>query len=302
MASGNGVFGRNETHGIIWRRDTRVHASSEALGWSSMFVSAQYEAPFEQRVSAVPHHLLVLHVGGPARVHRLASEENAERTIPPGGVVIHPGGAGFGIRLDAPLETVHVYLRKAFVDQVAAELEPARAAVDLLPRVGVVDPLLEQLVLALRAAMSSQQPGSAPYADHLGRALAAHLVRAHSTAARSQEPVRAWRGLTNLQMDRALACIEASLDRHVSPDDVAAAAGLSTLHFQRCFKLSTGLPLHRYVLRARVELAKRLLADTRMTIVDVASACGFTHQEHLTRVFRTWSGATPAAFRRAARL
>lgn len=267
-----------------------------------MFVSAQYEAPFEQRVSAVPHHLLVLHVGGPARVHRLASEENAERTIPPGGVVIHPGGAGFGIRLDAPLETVHVYLRKAFVDQVAAELEPARAAVDLLPRVGVVDPLLEQLVLALRAAMSSQQPGSAPYADHLGRALAAHLVRAHSTAARSQEPVRAWRGLTNLQMDRALACIEASLDRHVSPDDVAAAAGLSTLHFQRCFKLSTGLPLHRYVLRARVELAKRLLADTRMTIVDVASACGFTHQEHLTRVFRTWSGATPAAFRRAARL
>ena len=55
-------------------------------------------------------------------------------------------------------------------------------------------------------------------------------------------------------------------------------------------------------MRARVDLAKRLLADARMTIIEVAAACGFAHQEHLTRVFRTWTGTTPAAFRRAARL
>ena len=49
------------------------------------------------------------------------------------------------------------------------------------------------------------------------------------------------------------------------------------------------------------ELAQRLLAETDHAIAQIAFACGFAHQEHLTRVFRQLSGATPARFRREAR-
>ena len=293
------AFTKDQTHRILWRPGAHVLASSEGLGWSSVFASAQHEAPFEQQVSAVPDHLLVLHVGGPVRVSRKGAEGRHERLIPPGGLLLHPGGQDFDIRLEGSLDTVHLYLRNDFLESVAHELQPSLAAFELLPQIGVIDGLLEQLVLAFRRALSDGV-GSSLYAQHLGYATAAHLVRAFSSATERSEPGAP--GLTVRQLSRAMACIHASLHDHVGSDDVAAAAGLSTLHFLRRFKLSTGLPLHRYVLRARVDLAKRLLTDTGKSISEIAFACGFAHQEHLTRVFRAWSGTTPAAFRRTAAL
>ena len=47
------------------------------------------------------------------------------------------------------------------------------------------------------------------------------------------------------------------------------------------------------------ETACRLLRSTTMPIPEVATRCGFSHQERLTRVLRAQSGITPAAVRRA---
>jgi AraC family transcriptional regulator len=300
---GSRAFTRDETHRILQRPLVRVHASSEFLGWNSIFASAQYEPPFEANVSGVSAPLLVVHIGGPARVRRTGAAGSAECIVPPGSTVIHPGATDFSIRLDAAVETVHIYLRRALLDQVATDLFPCVTSVDLLPRIGAADSLLEQLALALREVLDDQNPSSALYAEHLGFAMAARLVRVHSTAAMHREADRTRQGgLTPQQMDRTLALIHGSLGRYIGGDEVATAAGLSTLHFLRRFKLATGLPLHRYVLRARVEMAKRLLMDSRKSIAEVAFDCGFAHQEHLTRVFRTWTGITPAVFRRNSRL
>jgi AraC family transcriptional regulator len=296
------AFTKEETHRIVWRPRVRVHASSEGLGWSSMFASAQYEAPFERQVQAVPDHLLVLHVGGPARIRRSGSDGHRECVVHPGGVVIHPGGDDFGIRLEGAVETVHVYLRHSLLEQAAFELQPSPARFDLLPRVGVSDALLEQLALGLRSALRDGEMGSVLYAEHLGLAMAAHLLRAHSTISHRSEPAPGNQGLTTRQMARTMEFIQASLNQRIGAAQVADAAALSTLHFLRQFKLSTGLPLHRYVLRARVEMARRLLTDTDRSIAEVALDCGFAHQEHLTHVFHKWCGTTPAAFRRNAAL
>jgi AraC family transcriptional regulator len=48
-----------------------------------------------------------------------------------------------------------------------------------------------------------------------------------------------------------------------------------------------------------VERAKRLLESTRQPIAEVAAACGFCHQEHLTRVFRARCGTTPSVYRKS---
>jgi AraC family transcriptional regulator len=77
--------------------------------------------------------------------------------------------------------------------------------------------------------------------------------------------------------------------------------GLSATHFARRFKRSTGSAPHQYLMRCRVERARRLLAETDNAIAQIALACGVAHQEHLTRVFRRLSGETPARFRRSAR-
>lgn len=95
--------------------------------------------------------------------------------------------------------------------------------------------------------------------------------------------------------------MEENLDKSLALLEVAHAVGLSATHFARRFKRSTGSAPHQYLMRCRVERARRLLAETDNAIAQVALACGFAHQEHLTRVFRRLSGETPARFRRSAR-
>jgi AraC family transcriptional regulator len=49
----------------------------------------------------------------------------------------------------------------------------------------------------------------------------------------------------------------------------------------------------------RLQQATRLMRTGSLPIAEVAMRCGFTHQEHLTRVMRAQLGTTPGALRRA---
>jgi AraC family transcriptional regulator len=296
------AFSLHETHGILWRPDNRFHATSEGLGWSSLFASAQREAPYEASYRGVGDHLMILHLDGPVAIcRRDHGKSQQQRTVRPGSLSVLPGGMDFGVRLEGGLESLHVYLRDAVLRQVAAELvggDPAR--VELVPRLGTHDPLLEQLALGVREALTASDPGSAAYADHLARALAARLLRAHSNRIpQPAEPPQ--RGLTRTQLARAIEFMDANLAERVGLDDIAGAVGLSPAHFIRQFKLSTGMSPHKYLVRLRLERAKRLLRETDCSIAQIAFDCGFSHQEHMTRFFGQLAGTTPAVFRRAVR-
>ena len=60
------------------------------------------------------------------------------------------------------------------------------------------------------------------------------------------------------------------------------------------------MPPHQYLLDMRVKHAQYLLRNSAEPIAEIAYACGFSHQEHLTRMFRRCCNTTPAVYRRAA--
>lgn len=81
-------------------------------------------------------------------------------------------------------------------------------------------------------------------------------------------------------------------------DDLAAEAGLSRFQFLRAFTKLTGATPHAYQMQRRLQLARfRLGCGDRPA--DVAAACGFSDQSHLTRMFVRAFGFTPAAYARA---
>jgi AraC family transcriptional regulator len=59
-----------------------------------------------------------------------------------------------------------------------------------------------------------------------------------------------------------------------------------------------GMPAHKWLLSRRIELAKEKLRDGRSSLSDVALACGFSDQSHLTRIFSRLVSITPGAWRR----
>ena len=100
---------------------------------------------------------------------------------------------------------------------------------------------------------------------------------------------------------RTFEYIERNLDSKLRWDDLAAAVGLDPFRFARSFKRATGMTPHRYVMALRVKRARELLAADESSIADVALDVGCSCQSHLTTLFRSYTGTTPAAFRRAAR-
>jgi transcriptional regulator GlxA family with amidase domain len=78
---------------------------------------------------------------------------------------------------------------------------------------------------------------------------------------------------------------------------LAAVAGLSMHHFSRQFKQSAGVAPHYYLTKKRVERAQEMLAQTDLSLSEIAYAAGFSDQSHLARHFRYMIGTTPREFR-----
>jgi len=68
--------------------------------------------------------------------------------------------------------------------------------------------------------------------------------------------------------------------RRLQPCLAAAQAGLSKFHFQRLFKRATGVSPSRYHINLRMNVARRLLRETKKSVVDIALEVGYANPSH----------------------
>ena len=104
-------------------------------------------------------------------------------------------------------------------------------------------------------------------------------------------------GLPGAALRRVLEHIDANVHRAPPLAELGALVHMSTFHFARLFKVSTGLPPHRFVMVRRIEHAKRLLAAGDIAIATVGRVVGFRTASHFTSAFRRVAGVTPSAYR-----
>jgi len=99
------------------------------------------------------------------------------------------------------------------------------------------------------------------------------------------------------RLQAVLNYIHDNLAGDLTAANLAARADVSLAHFSRIFRDAMGVPPHRYVLAARLDLARKLLTQSTLPIARVAGECGFSSQSHLTASFRSAHSATPAQYR-----
>lgn len=89
------------------------------------------------------------------------------------------------------------------------------------------------------------------------------------------------------------------LTRAPKLDELARLAGTSRFALVRSFTREHGLPPMSWLQQWRLHRARERIA-CGSTLADAASACGFSDQSHMTRVFRRQFGYTPGAWRAVA--
>jgi AraC family transcriptional regulator len=292
-----GELGPADTNGILGLPWMRPERTSAGLGWEHVYLSKQHERPYRGEFGAARTHQLILHLAGPVTVRRRAgTPAEMSRRMQARELFLQPSGTDLSVELGGELDTLHVYVADDAVQEAAGTEAPIRLSEEL----GSVDPLLEQLVLSLDGVVREWEPTARTYADQLCALVAAQLARRHragTAQAPEEPPVPA--ALSDHQFSRVRELMAERLGEPLGLAELADATGLSVSRFSRRFKARTGLPPHRYLLRLRVEQAGLLLRTGTEPIADIAARCGFSHQEHLTRVLRSHLGTTPAALRRA---
>jgi AraC family transcriptional regulator len=203
------------------------------------------------------------------------------RRHPPATVLLHARDTRHADALAAGGRLFGVTLGPAWDERVA--------------RLGAFDGVLVDAsarAAALLAAVRREARSGLPAADLAVEGL---LLEVLAAVARTPEPCDAAVG-------RAAEFLRAHLGRPLQLAELARAAGADADAgaLARRFRRTHGVGPMAYLQRMRVLEAQRLMA-TGVPLVDVAAACGFADQSHLTRVFRRVTGTTPGAWRSSAR-
>ena len=175
------------------------------------------------------------------------------------------------------------------------ELEPT------LRRQGPVtlshDPVMLGVAHVLRRACLSKVALSDIEANHLAHLLVQRvLLLQHGIDSRRSKPAAR---LGNNAVRIVFDFIETNLESIITLDQLASLVGLSPFHFARCFKNSTGLAPHQYVLARRIDLAKRRLVTSKAPVREIGWSVGFENISHFRRQFASQIGVVPGDLRKA---
>jgi AraC family transcriptional regulator len=304
----NSIFTARETHGRVLRSGNRLIAHSQDSGWRSLHAAILEEAPFQAIERPVRHPSLIYHLSRPTQVTRRIEGAAPETAlIGPRRICLTPGEATTQWQHAGHPEILQVYLRQSVYEAAVSEIYGCDSSgAELVPRFAILDPLLEQLAIAITSALRDGRNGTdgdgyndGLYIDTIAQMMAVHLARTHSSRSR---PVRLLpaKPLAGWKMRRVIEFIEDNLEGDLSLQAMAAEVDISPLYLARAFKAAVGQSPHQYVLARRIERAKELLRNTDLPVVDVALSSGFSSQSHLSHWFIRQVGVSPAMYRRQA--
>lgn len=198
-----------------------------------------------------------------------------------GGWVIKPAGSWHATRFGpagaATLQLEWAGPRQQDFEQLTRDMKAYQWGTDLRVAAGLLQVLCEVRKPEARESLQDS------VLDALG-AIAAYLRR----------PA----GCPPCWMARVEKHIRGGLDDSIRVRDLALLAGVHPVHLARVFQHIHGCGVVEFVQRARVRAAAKWLAGRRLSTGEIAVACGFFDQSHLTRVFRRELGITPARYRR----
>ena len=113
------------------------------------------------------------------------------------------------------------------------------------------------------------------------------------------QPAPPLRGtLAPWQFRRVTEFMEANLAQDIGLGELAAMVGLSAFHFARCFRVTAGMPPHRYLIERRIARAKDMLTQSDDSISDIAGRVGYDDASYFARLFSREVGETPGTYRR----
>ena len=106
-------------------------------------------------------------------------------------------------------------------------------------------------------------------------------------------------GAADERVSRSIAYMHRAYGQPLSVAEMAAHVHLSESRFRHLFHQRTWLAPMEYLIQLRLSHARRLMAETALSIAEIARAVGYEDPFYFSRLFRQKMGAPPTEFRRS---
>lgn len=217
-----------------------------------------------------------------------------------GSFFLTTGGGPYECRWKAltpePFLSMMAFVELPLLRQALDEVFGAKSSkVRLRDLSAFTDPDLNWLMEQVRAELMARR-ASALRVQGLAQLIATHLARNYAEFA--QEPSSGSPSLPGFKLKQITEWIDGHLDQEFDLEQLAARVGLSKFHFHRLFKNATGMSPGVYQLNVRMAEGRRLLRETKLSVLEVALELGFSSPSHFAQVFRRETGLSPSEYRR----
>jgi AraC family transcriptional regulator len=190
----------------------------------------------------------------------------------------------------------HIYLSNRLMHRVARDIKGEDVAqVHLHDVLQGEDPVISHIADQITAESMGAGEGGALYAEALSVQLAVHLLRHYASC--SIKSSGGTTGFTQSELARLDEFIDAHLHDPLTIEDMAGLFGMGAWTFNRRLRRTIRLPAWALVQKKRLERAQTMLRGSDAPIKQIAAACGFSDQAHMTRMFRTKLNVTPGRYR-----
>ena len=232
-------------------------------------------------------------LGGPFKAEITRGGRRRRYRLMRGDVSVFPYGFSIDGASLEPCEFLLLCLQPSVIERAATDVVSG-GRLEITHRIGAADPLAAQMLDDLLRELKTGADNDHPYVEALVGALSVHLVRHYSVTPRAGQEQTS--GMSDYVLSGAIDFINDSLERNLSPAEIARAVGLSPARFARGFKAATGKAVRQYVDERRVEKAKPLLACGELTSEEVARRVGFGSPRRFAAVFRKLTGVSPRSY------
>ena len=145
----------------------------------------------------------------------------------------------------------------------------------------------------LEVAKLPPAPNREKYAESIITTFTAHLewlAQGHQTSdmVRTSDPA----------VNETLLYIHAHTGDTLTIAQLASLQKMSPAYLRRRFHMVVGMPLHRYIIKYRVEQAYGLIERSQLPLAKIADQCGFSSLGHMSTAFTRILGVTPGVYRK----
>ncbi|MEX3964533.1 helix-turn-helix domain-containing protein [Paraburkholderia sp. EG286B] len=265
--------------------------SSAGLGWQGGGAELLRVSAGQHRLPAMAYHRIGIHVGTPVRARCACDGRRQARLQAHGDADVVPAGVEGEWTDDADCTILRVWFDDRFVRSIAEQMENPQGKREIRPSLQLRDLRINSLAGALLAEIDAGTACDPLFAESISTAMVVRLLGGTGASEGRGAAV-----LAAPKSARVTDYIESHLDQRLTLGELAALADLSVPHFKALFRETLGMPVHQYVVRRRVERARALLIEGKLSLSQVALEAGFAHQSHMAHWMTRLLGVTPRAF------